>query len=70
MKTYDMSMIEIQRYGFEILTQNLGVVGMLKFTQQFDKGHGDYTKERSKWLNNPSIEDITNEMKQLKNKEK
>ncbi len=41
MKAYDMSMVEIQRYGFEILTQNLGVVGMLKFTQQFDKGHGD-----------------------------
>ena len=70
MKAYDMSMIEIQRYGFEILTQNLGVVGMLKFIQQFDKGHGDYPKERSKWLNNPSIEDIANEIKQLKNKEK
>jgi hypothetical protein len=61
-----MSMVEIQRYGFEILTQNLGVVGMLKFTQQFDKGHGDYTKERSKWLNNPSIDDIESEIRQLK----
>jgi len=63
-------MIEIQKYGFEILTQHLGVVGMLKFTQQFDKGYGDYTKERSKWLNNPSIEEIENEIRRLKNKEK
>jgi hypothetical protein len=66
MKAYDMSMVEIQRYGFEILTQNLGVVGMLKFTQQFDKGHGDYTKERSKWLNNSSIDDIESEIMQIK----
>ncbi len=63
-------MVEIQRYGFEILTQNICVVGMLKFTRQFDKGYGDYTKERSKWLNNPSIDNIESEIGQLKNKEK
>ncbi len=66
MKAYNMSMVEIQRYGFDVLTQNLGVVGMLKFTQQFDKGYGDYTKERSKWLDNPSIEDIKKDIEQLK----
>ncbi|NPA94709.1 MAG: hypothetical protein GXO58_04705 [Thermodesulfobacteria bacterium] len=60
-----MSIIEIQKYGFEILTQNLGVIGMLKFIQQFDRGHGDYTKERSKWLDNPTIEEIENEIRQL-----
>ncbi len=70
MKTYNMSMIEIQKFGFEILTQNLGVVGMLKFTQQFDKGSGDYTKERSKWLDDPSIEEIENEIKLLKSNHK
>jgi len=65
MKVYNMSIIEIQKYGFEILTQNLGVIGMLKFIQQFDRGHGDYTKERSKWLDNPTIEEIENEIRQL-----
>jgi len=66
MKTYEMSLIEIQRHGFEVLTQSLGVVGMLKFIQQFDKGRGDYTKERARSLNSPSIEDIKNEIEQLK----
>ncbi len=67
MKVYDMSLIEIQRYGFEALTQSLGVVGMLKFIQIFDKGQGDYTKEREKYLGNPTIEDIKREIEQLKN---
>ncbi len=27
----------------------IGVVGLIRFMQQFDKGHGDYVKDRQDW---------------------
>ncbi len=66
MDVYNMSLEEIKREGIRILTKNLGIVGMIRFFQQIDKGWGDYTKEREKWLGNPSVEEIYKEMKKLK----
>ena len=49
MKTrHDMSFLELQAKGFQVLQEHLGIVGMLKFIQQFDTGSGDYTKMREK----------------------
>ncbi len=61
-----MSLEEIKREGIRILTKNLGIVGMIRFFQQIDKGWGDYTKEREKWLGNPSLEEIYEEIKKLR----
>jgi len=66
MKVYNMSLEEIKREGIRILTKNLGIVGMIRFFQQIDKGWGDYAKEREKWLGNPSLEEIYKEIKKLK----
>ncbi len=40
---------------------------MLKFIQQFDLGSGDYTKEREKILENPTIDEIKAEIELIKN---
>lgn len=38
---------QIQMKGIEALQEKLGVVGTLKFLEQFDNGgSGDYTKEK------------------------
>jgi hypothetical protein len=37
---------EIRRAGVEALRRELGVVGMVRFLQQFETGTGDYTEER------------------------
>lgn len=37
---------EIRRAGVEVLRRELGVVGMVRFLQQFETGSGDYTAER------------------------
>ncbi len=66
MKVYNMSLEEIKREGVRVLTKNLGIVGMIRFFQQIDKGWGDYTKERKQWLGNPSVEEICEEIKSLK----
>ena len=63
MNTKVMTMNEIRRTGIQLLTQNLGAVGMVRFLQQSDLGWGDYTKERSQWLGNPTLDEIAAEIK-------
>ena len=36
----------IREAGFKALTDALGPIGAVRFMQQFDGGHGDYTKEK------------------------
>jgi hypothetical protein len=57
----------IRRLGIEALSEKLGPIGMVEFMHQFDSGYGDYTKERHNWLDNLTIEDISNEIKKIKN---
>ncbi|PWR72949.1 hypothetical protein ACKUB1_06355 [Methanospirillum stamsii] len=44
------TLAQIHQKGLEILFRELGPVDAVKFLQLYDKGHGDYTKERSQWL--------------------
>ena len=37
---------EIRTIGIKALKEALGYVGMVRFIQQYDRGHGDYTKEK------------------------
>jgi hypothetical protein len=53
----------IRKMGLEALNEKLGLIGMVEFIQQFDSGYGDYTKERHNWLDELTIEDICNEIK-------
>lgn len=41
---------EIRRAGIEALRRELGVVGMIRFLQQFETGIGDYTEERRQFV--------------------
>ena len=63
MNTKVMTMTEIRRTGIQLLTKKLGAVGMVRFLQQSDLGWGDYTKERSQWLGNPTLDEIAAEIK-------
>ena len=49
---------KIRRDGLAALRERLGVVGMVRFLQQFDHGQGDYAKERHKWVDSISMDDI------------
>ncbi|MDR2171404.1 MAG: hypothetical protein LBP59_14775 [Planctomycetaceae bacterium] len=60
----DASMI--RKLGIEALSEKLGPIGMAEFMRQFDAGYGDYTKERHKWLDGLTIEEISNEIKKNK----
>ncbi len=57
----------IRRMGIEALTEKLGPVGMVEFIRQFDSGYGDYTKERSEWLDGIDIDTIEKQVKAKRN---
>jgi len=42
----------------EALSRELGVVGMIRFMQQFEMGRGDYSKDRHEWLDQYTVDDI------------
>ncbi len=47
-----LTLDEIRKAGLEALSRELGPVGMVRFLQQFETGSGDYSTERSQWLEN------------------
>jgi len=53
---------ELRRAGIEALVKALGPVGMARFFQQFNLGHGDYTAERDSILGNPSVDELVDEL--------
>ena len=58
-----MSLNQIREIGLEALTKALGPVGMVRFLQQFERGTGDYTKNREKWLKGITLQSILKEIK-------
>lgn len=60
----DMTPEEIRNAGLEALERELGVVGMVRFLQQFEKGSGDYTKDRYNWLRDEDAENLIREVEQ------
>ena len=54
---------EIRREGLRALVERLGVVGAVRFLQLFERGKGDYTKDREKFLGDKSVEELVEEIK-------
>ncbi len=63
MTTQEMTLEQVRQLGIAALTQQLGMVGMIKFLQQSETGWGDYTKEREQWLGNPDLKNLFNAIK-------
>jgi len=58
MDTGIMTPEEIRKEGIKALERHLGPDGMIRFLQQFDRGRGDYTKERHAWLEETSAKTL------------
>lgn len=54
----EMTAEQIRHHGLEALRRELGVVGMVRFMQQFTNGQGDYTLDRQEWQDQMSGEDV------------
>jgi hypothetical protein len=44
------TLLQIQQEGLEILVDTLGPADAIRFLQIYDKGSGDWTKDREKFL--------------------
>ena len=59
-----MNPAEIRQRGYDALSKELGVVGMIRFLQQFETGNDDYTKERHQWLDKLSFDEVIQSIKE------
>lgn len=55
---------EIIQQGYQALVNSLGVVDAIRFIQHFTPGQGDYTRDRHQWLDQTSLEDVLESMRQ------
>jgi len=65
-----MAAIELQRKGFKALVDALDIVDAMRFIHQYDSGSGDYTKERHQWLDQLTIDDFHNYVRQKRQSQK
>ena len=57
---------QIRIAGLMALARELGLVGMIRFMQQFEMGQGDYSKERHQWLDQYTVDDIAKMVREKK----
>ncbi|MDO8141422.1 MAG: hypothetical protein Q6358_07970 [Candidatus Brocadiales bacterium] len=57
---------EIKTIGWKALVKELGYSGATKFMLLYEKGEGDYTKERKELFKDVTIDDIVREVKEMK----
>lgn len=57
---------EIKTTGWKALVKELGYSGATKFMLLYEKGEGDYTKERKELFKDVTINDIVREIKEMK----
>jgi hypothetical protein len=66
MNIQTMTPQQIRVAGLAALTRELGLVGMIRFMQQFEMGQGDYSKDRHQWLDQYTVDDITKMIQEKK----
>lgn len=50
---------QIRLMGFQALQKELGIVGLIRFMQQYDLGSGDYVKDRESWQKDYTVESLS-----------
>jgi hypothetical protein len=65
-----LTLNEIRTLGFEALLRELGPAGTIRFIQQYETGHGNYTRDRRKWLPKKSVREIGKQIMKERRKNK
>jgi hypothetical protein len=61
-----MTYEQIRIAGIKALERELGLVGMIRFLQQYDIGSGDYTKDRHKWLKDEDVDILAKKIRKTR----
>ncbi len=57
---------EITEDAMRILCREIGIVNTVRFINQFTTGFGNYTEERKEQLGDLTLDDITSQIKQAR----
>jgi hypothetical protein len=58
-----MTLEQVRLTGLMALSRELGPVGLVRFLQQYETGHGDYTTERHNWLAESTVQTLAEEIR-------
>jgi len=58
---------DFERHAFAILKRELGLDGLARFLRVNRAGSGDYTRDRHRWLDGMTIDDIMAEVENRRN---
>jgi len=64
MNAQTMSLEQIRVAGMEALARELGIVGMIRFLQQFETGHGNYSNDRHQWLDDQDLDSVVRRIRE------
>ena len=53
---------DFERHALAILQRELGLDGLARFLRIYRSGSGDYTRDRHRWLEGATIQEITAEV--------
>lgn len=53
-----MTLDEIRQKGLDALFRELGPIGMMRFLQQYEPGSGNYARERRKWVEKTTPDEL------------
>lgn len=62
-----MSDGEFERHALAILQRELGLDGLARFLRLYRSGAGDYTRDRHRWLEGTTIQEIMAEVERRDN---
>jgi len=57
-----MSDEDFERHALKILQRELGLDGLARFLRLYRSGTGDYTRDRHRWLEGATIQEIMAEV--------
>lgn len=54
--------MEIQKRAFRILLKEMGLAETLRFNMSYERGTGDYAKERSQYFKDTTVDELYHEI--------
>jgi hypothetical protein len=62
----EMTDEQFERHTLGLLQKELGPYGMARFLRTYRSGGGDYTRDRHKWLDGITVDEILQDIAKLK----
>jgi len=64
MSAVELTQEQIRERGLRALRDQLGVVAMVRFLQGMETGWGNYTEDRQRWLGDPDLNTLVEEIRE------